>query len=147
MISARPRHRSKLATAIFDLFNPIPYGLFVGTLIFDSVYAITYNVFWAKGAAWLVTAGLVLAIAPRLINLVHVWFGPRGTATRVERLDFWLNLTAVIAAICNAFIHSRDGYGIVPLNVILSVITVGLLSIGHVAAAFDRFGAMEASRE
>jgi hypothetical protein len=31
---------------------------------------------------------LVLAIAPRLINLVHVWFSPRGTVPRVERLDF-----------------------------------------------------------
>jgi uncharacterized membrane protein len=88
MISVRPRYRSKLDTAIFDLFDPIPYGLFVGTLIFDIIYAITYNVFWAKGAAWLVTVGLVLAIAPRLINLVHVWFSPRGTVPRVERLDF-----------------------------------------------------------
>jgi uncharacterized membrane protein len=147
MISVRPRYRSKPATAIFDLFNPIPHGLFVGTLIFDIVYATTYNVFWAKGAAWLVTAGLVLAIAPRLINLGHVWFSPRGTAAPVERLDFWLNLAAIMAAICNAFIHSRDGYGIVPLNVILSVITVGLLSVGHVAVAFDRFGAMETARE
>jgi uncharacterized membrane protein len=58
-----------------------------------------------------------------------------------------LNLAGIIAAICNAFIHSRDGYGIVPLNVILSVIAVGLLSVGHVAVAFDRFGAMEAARE
>ena len=60
MISAAPRYRSRFATAIFDLLNPIPYGLFVGTLIFDIIYAITGNVFWGKGAAWLVTHGAVL---------------------------------------------------------------------------------------
>ena len=38
MISAAPRYRSSFATAVFDLLNPIPYGLFVGTLIFDIIY-------------------------------------------------------------------------------------------------------------
>jgi uncharacterized membrane protein len=147
MTSTTPRYRSRLATAVFDLFNPIPYGLFVGTLLFDIIYANTVNVFWAKGAAWLVTTGLFFAIIPRLINLGHVWLAPRYTVTRVEKLDFWLNLLAIVAAIVNAFVHSRDAYGIMPESVILSVITVVLLSVGQIALAFDKFGFKEAARE
>jgi uncharacterized membrane protein len=147
MTSTAITYRSRFAVAIFDLFNPIPYGLFVGTLIFDIVYAITRNVFWGKGAAWLVTTGLILAILPRLINLGHVWIGARRRVTSIERLDFWLNLLGIAAAIVNAFVHSRDAYAMVPLNVILSVITVALLSIAHVALAFDKFSYREAGRE
>lgn len=141
------RYRSRPATTLFDLLNPIPYGMFVGTLIFDIIYAANADVLWAKGAAWLVTIGLFFAIIPRLINLGHVWFGPHGTVRAVERTDFWLNLLGIVAAIVNAFIHSRDAYGIVPLGVILSVITVVLLSLGHIVMAFDKFGFKESARE
>ncbi|MEZ0605809.1 DUF2231 domain-containing protein [Paraburkholderia sp. IW21] len=147
MTPTSPRYRSRLATAVFDLFNPIPYGLFVGTLIFDILYASTANVFWGKGAAWLVTAGLLFAIVPRVINLCHVWLPSRYTVTSIEKLDFWLNLLGIVAAIVNAFVHSRDAYAMVPQNVILSVITVTLLSVAQIALAFDRFGFREATRE
>jgi uncharacterized membrane protein len=141
------RYRSRLVTAVFDLLNPIPYGLFVGALIFDMLYAVTDNVLWAKGAAWLVLGGLFFAIVPRLINLGHMWIPPRHAVTRIEKVDFWLNLLGIASAIVNAFIHSRDAYAIVPLNVILSTITVALLSIGQIALACDKFGFKEPARE
>lgn len=150
MTPLRPRYRSRLATALFDWLNPVPYGLFVGTLIFDIIYANTAVILWAKAAAWLVTVGLLFAIVPRFINLGHVWFGPRGTVTGPERTDFWLNLLGIVAAIVNAFVHTRDGYAMVPLAVILSVVTVALLSIAQVALALDkynRFSLPEAARE
>jgi uncharacterized membrane protein len=147
MISTSSRYRSRFATAAFDLLNPIPYGLFVGTLIFDIVYANTADVLWAKGAAWLVTVGLLFAIIPRFINLGHVWFPSRSARTSFEKLDFWLNLLGIVAAILNAFVHSRDAYAIVPENVILSVVTVALLSAGQIALAFDKFGFKEPARE
>ncbi|NKJ50848.1 hypothetical protein CIC12_29825 [Burkholderia sp. SG-MS1] len=147
MIPAIPTHRSKFFTAIFDLFNPIPYGLFVGTLIFDVSYAATRNVFWGKGAAWLVTTGLLFAILPRLINLCRVWLPSRYSVARLEKVDFWLNLLGIVSAIFNAFVHSRDAYAMVPLNVILSVITVASLSIGQIVLALGKSGFREAARE
>ncbi|MEK6425621.1 MAG: DUF2231 domain-containing protein [Burkholderia gladioli] len=141
MTSASPSYRSRFATAIFDVLNPIPYGLFVGTLIFDIVYANTANVLWAKGAAWLVSIGLVMAIVPRLLNLGHVWLPSRQPVLRIERLDFWLNLAGIVAAIANAFVHSRDAYAIVPENVLLSVITVVLLGLGQLTLALGKFNA------
>lgn len=142
-----PTWRSRLALAVFDLLDPIPYGLFVGTLIFDITYAVSRNVFWGKGAAWLVFTGLFFAIIPRLINLFHVWVPSGFPSSRIEKIDFVLNLLAIISAIFNGFVHTRDAYGMVPQNVVFSVITVALLSIAHLSHALDRFVSKEAPRE
>ena len=74
-------------------------------------------------------------MVPRLVNLVQVWITSRHAAVLPDKLDFWLNLFAVGAAIANAFVHSRDAYAMVPAGVWLSACTVILLSIGHVVMA------------
>ncbi|MCC8392207.1 hypothetical protein LJ656_06360 [Paraburkholderia sp. MMS20-SJTR3] len=143
----RARASAQLAAALFEWLNPIPYGMFVATLIFDITYMNTRNVFWAKGAAWLVTVGLLIAIIPRLLNFGHVWLQRRRPVSRLERVDFWLNLFAIAAAIVNAFVHSRDAYAMVPDNVILSMVTVVLLSISHVVMAMNRLARAEVVHE
>ncbi len=131
---AAPR-RSVVANAIYGLLNPIPYGFFVAALIFDIVYARTAVMLWMKGAAWLIAIGLLFAVIPRLVNLAQVWITARRTAIGADRLDFWLNLLAIVTAIFNAFVHSRDAYAVMPDGVWLSAVTVLLLSIGHVVMA------------
>lgn len=128
-------HRARVADAIYGLLNPIPFGFFVAGLIFDITYAHTAVVMWGKGADWLITLGLLFAVIPRLINLVQVWITSRRFATRVDRLDFWLNLVAIVAAIFNALVHTRDAYEVVPTSVWLSSCTVILLAIAHVVMA------------
>jgi len=127
--------RSPAASAIYGLLNPIPFGFFVAGLVFDSTYAGSGNMLWAKGAAWLVTLGLVFALIPRLVNLAQVWITSRHTALRAEKIDFWLNLAAIAVAVVNAFVHSRDAYSIIPAGVWLSAATVLLLSVSHVIIA------------
>lgn len=133
---AAPR-RSAVANAIYGLLNPIPFGFFVACLIFDITYAHTAVVLWGKAADWLVTLGLLFAIIPRLINLVQVWITSRRFTTRAERIDFWLNLVAIVVAIFNAFVHSRDAYEVVPTAVWLSLCTVILLAIGRIVIATE----------
>lgn len=135
MSSLAAPHRSVVANAIYGLLNPIPFGCFVAALIFDITYARTAVVLWGKGAAWLIVIGLLFSVIPRLINLVQVWITSRRFAMRADRLDFWLNLLAIVAAIFNAFVHSRDAYAVVPASVWLSVCTVILLCIGHIVMA------------
>ncbi|MDQ2763118.1 MAG: hypothetical protein M3Y22_06395 [Pseudomonadota bacterium] len=135
MSSLAASHRSAVAKAIYGLLNPIPFGFFVAALIFDIIYANTAVVLWGKGADWLLTIGLLFAVIPRLINLVQVWITSRRFATRADRLDFWLNLLAIVAAIFNAFVHTRDAYEVVPTSVWLSLCTVVLLSIAHIVVA------------
>jgi uncharacterized membrane protein len=138
--SAAPR-RSVVASAVYGLLNPIPFGFFVAALIFDLLYVRTAELLWGKGAAWLITFGLLFAVIPRLVNLSQVWISPWRSALRGERIDFWLNLAAIVAAIFNAFVHSRDAYGVVPAGAWLSACTVILLCIAHVHVAVQRSAA------
>ena len=133
-VHAVPR-RSSLANALYGLLDPIPFGCFVSALVFDILYLRTAVMLWDKAAAWLIVMGLLFAVIPRLINLVQVWTAPRGASLRMERIDFWLNLLAIVAAIFNAFVHSRDAYAVVPAGVWLSACTVALLAIGRVLVA------------
>jgi len=135
MSSLAAPHRSVLANAVYGLLNPIPFGCFVAALIFDILYVRTAELLWDKGAAWLITFGLLFAVVPRLVNLAQVWITSRRTAVRSDRIDFWLNLFAIVTAIFNAFVHSRDAYAVVPAGAWLSACTVLLLSIAHVFVA------------
>jgi uncharacterized membrane protein len=134
---AAPR-RSVVANAIYGVLNPIPFGFFVAALIFDIVYARSGEMLWMKGAAWLIAIGLVFAIIPRLVNLVQVWITSRRSALAGDRLDFWVNLLAIVVAVVNAFVHSRDAYSVMPAGVWLSVLTVLLLAIGHIVIAVQQ---------
>jgi uncharacterized membrane protein len=135
-MSYRPApRRSVVANAIYGVLNPIPFGFFVAALIFDVIYAKTGEMLWMKGAAWLIAIGLVFAIIPRLVNLVQVWITSRRSTVAAERLDFWLNLLAIVVAVVNAFVHSRDAYSVIPAGVWLSALTVLLLAVAHIVIA------------
>ena len=138
-MSLRPeQRRAIIAESIYGLLNPIPFGCFVAALIFDIIYSKTAVMLWDKGAAWLIVFGLLFAVVPRLVNLTRVWVTSRRTATRTDKLDFWLNLFAIVVAIVNAFVHSRDAYAVVPTGLWLSICTVLLLSIGNIVIAAKR---------
>lgn len=139
-IPASPR-RSVIASAVYGLLNPIPFGFFVAALIFDILYLRTGVMLWDKAAAWLIAIGLVFAIIPRLVNLAQVWITSRQSALRADKIDFWLNLLAIVAALFNAFVHSRDAYASMPTGAWLSAITVILMAIGRIGVAVQRTSA------
>lgn len=126
---------SALAVGLFELLNPLPFGFFAGAWLFDIIYTSSYEPLWTEGASWLITFGLLLAIIPRLINLAQVWFGKARLHGPGVQLSFWINLLAIILAIVNAFVHSRDSYAVVPAGVILSTLVVLLLAIANVQFA------------
>jgi uncharacterized membrane protein len=137
--AAAPR-RSAVANVVYGVLDPIPYGCFAAALVFDIVYSRSANVLWNKGAAWLIAFGLVAAIVPRFINLAQVWITSRRLSTGADKLDFWLNLLAIVAAIFNAFVHSRDAYAVVPEGTWLSLATVALLALGRAVRALQAAG-------
>lgn len=130
-----PPRRSAFALTLYELLNPLPLGFFAAAWLFDILYMKTFQVFWNQGASWLIVFGLLIAILPRIVNLVQTWWGARGEHVGAYRLDFWLNLLAILLAILNAFIHSRDAYAVVPAGVILSTLVVLLISIANVQLA------------
>lgn len=138
-MSLRPEpRRSVVADSIYGLLNPIPFGCFVAALIFDIIYSETAVMLWDKAAAWLIVFGLLFAVVPRLVNLTQVWVTSRRTATRADKLDFWLNLLSIVVAIFNAFVHSRDAYAVVPTGLWLSAFTVLVMSIGNIVVSVHR---------
>ncbi|TWI70031.1 putative membrane protein [Pseudoduganella lurida] len=135
MTSSTSSSRFRVSSAVFNLLDPIPFGFFVATLIFDVIYASNANVMWAKSASWLVSMGLLFAIIPQLINLAWVWFSKRRVRTRGAAINFWLNVIGIVAALINAFVHSRDAYAVIPDAVWLSVVTVVAMGIGRIILA------------
>lgn len=136
----------RVASTVFNLLNPIPFGLFVAVMIFDIVYANTAEVLWVKSSAWLVSLGLIFAIVPRLINLGFVWFG-KSRAPLAAKVDFWLNVVAVVTALVNAFVHSRDAYAAIPDAIWLSVATVVSMAIGRIVLAWQNISFKEFGHE
>ncbi len=136
------RRRSTVAAAVFGMLDPIAYGLFAGTLIFDALYLRTGVILWNHAAAWLITLALFVAVIPRSINVVQVWITARAWTTRSDYLDFWLNFIAIVVAIFNALIHSRDAFASMPEGFWLSLVTVVLLLFTHArrAVRFARAG-------
>jgi uncharacterized membrane protein len=143
MVPQTAQSSRRVWLALYGLLNPIPFGLFVGALAFDIAYFRTGEILWDKAAAWLIPLGLIVAIVPRLIDLGLVGLSRRGRVTRIDRLDFGLNLVAVIAAIVNAFVHSRDAYGSMPTGMWLSLLTVVLIAAGYLMKSW-RISNMEA---
>lgn len=135
MNAGRSSSTFSVASALFNLLDPIPFGFFVGVLIFDFAYASTATILWVKSAAWLVSIGLVFAIVPQLINLYRVWFDRRRVRARGEVANFWLNVVGIVAALLNAFVHSRDAYAAMPDALWLSVVTVAALGAGRILLA------------
>ena len=138
-LDAGPR-RNLAANVVFGVLDPLPFGCFAAALVFDVVYLRTANVLWNKSAAWLIVFGLVAAVIPRIVNLFQVWVTSRRFATGADKLDFWLNLLAIVLAIFNAFVHSRDAYAVMPAGVWLSVGTVALLVLSHALLAAQAAG-------
>ena len=132
MSSIIHKRSSTTVAVVFDLLNPIPFGFFVGALIFDLVYANSADVMWFKSAAWLITIGLFFAVVPRFINLFRVWFSHARPSTAYSKVAFFLYLLGIASAIVNAFVHSRDAYAVIPEGAWLSILTVALLIVGNV---------------
>ncbi|MGB9097761.1 DUF2231 domain-containing protein [Erwinia sp.] len=135
MSSQATSRSSCLAVALYSLLNPVPLGFFVAAWLFDIIYIYSTEIVWTRAASWLIAFGLVIAIIPRLINLVQVWVGqsyPQGSAIKIH---FWAWLLAIVLAIFNAFVHSRDAFAVVPTGAILSTLVVLLLLFANVQLA------------
>ncbi|MEI6001958.1 DUF2231 domain-containing protein [Paraburkholderia bengalensis] len=109
---------------------PFPFVCFVGTLLTDLAYWKTNDVMWEIFSDWLLLGGLVMAAFAVLAGLVDFLGNRRVRTMRIARLHVTGNVLAMILAVVNAFVHSRDGYtAIVPTGLTLSFLVVLLLSV------------------
>jgi len=89
------------------------------------MYWNTSNWQWANSSAWLITAGLVLALIATIFLIIDLLSRRAG---RVKWLSFLLVAAAALLSLLNVFVHSRDGWtSVVPEGISLSAIVTILL--------------------
>jgi uncharacterized membrane protein len=108
----------------------VPIVCFGGTLITDIAYSQTYNMQWANFSAWMLAVGLFVSIFVVITGLIDFLGDRRIRALREVWVHGLGNGLALILAIWNAFVHSRDAFtSVVPTGLILSFLTVLILAV------------------
>ncbi len=109
--------------------------LFVGALLSDWAYWVTYEVQWINFAAWLITSALLFA------GSALIWAAAdlvRATV-RKDRLRMLYTLvllaTFVIGSL-DALVHARDAWTTMPAGLTLSLVG-SLLALASVALGFS----------
>jgi uncharacterized membrane protein len=102
-------------------------ALLIGGFATDVMYAQTSIWQWANFSAWLIAAGLVLALVATLVLVVDFVI---GRARRIAWIPFLLVAAAALLSVLNAFVHSRDAWtSVVPQGIALSAIVTLLLAL------------------
>ncbi|WP_426418917.1 DUF2231 domain-containing protein [Bradyrhizobium genosp. A] len=110
--------------SIHRILTPFPVAYFTGALATDLAYWRTAHVMWEDFSAWLITAGLIVAGLALIAAVIEVATGRQRVA--------WARVTgyvlAVLLALVNVFVHSRDAYtAVVPTGLTLSALVVIIL--------------------
>jgi uncharacterized membrane protein len=112
---------------------------FTGALVTDVVYWQMPDVVWERFSIWLITAGLIMAGLAVIAYLIDLLSGRQIDRPALPRAVGYL--LAVLIALFNAFVHSRDGYtAVVPTGLMLSalVVAVLILTAGVASALANR---------
>jgi uncharacterized membrane protein len=99
---------------------------FAGALVTDLVYWQMPDVLWERFSIWLIAAGLIMAGFATVAYVIDL-----AGRKRIDR-PAWPRAIgyglAVLLALTNAFVHSRDGYtAVVPTGLMLSGLVVVVL--------------------
>jgi uncharacterized membrane protein len=99
---------------------------FFGALVTDVVYWQMPDVLWERFSIWLITAGLIVAGLAVIAYVIDLAAGRQITAPAWPRAIGYV--FALVLALVNAFVHSRDGYtAVVPTGLMLSGLVVLVL--------------------
>jgi uncharacterized membrane protein len=114
---------------IHPMFVPFAFACFVGALVTDLVYWRTANMMWETFSIWLITAGLIMGGIAAVAGAVDLLSNRRIPGLSPGWPYVLGNALALILALVNAFVHSRDGYtSVVPEGLVLSVLVVLILA-------------------
>lgn len=101
--------------------------LFLGGLLSDTAYYLTYETQWSNFASWLIAGGLLfasLALLFALVNLIRT-----GQRKRRPFIYMLLLLAICVVGFLNALEHAKDAWATMPLGLLLSVVVTVLACI------------------
>jgi uncharacterized membrane protein len=121
-------HLGLASQPVYATLVQFPAVCFIGTLLTDLAYWSTTNPMWETFSIWLLTVGCIVAAFAGIAGLI-TWFRYRHVRTLpFAGLHVIISIVALVLAIVNAFVHSRDGYtAVVPQGLTLSIIVVALM--------------------
>jgi uncharacterized membrane protein len=128
---------------LHEMLTPFPFAYFTAALLTDIAYWQSDEVMWERFSVWLITGGLVMSALLAIAAIIDLIGGKQKPA--------WLRvltyIVAVLVALFNVLIHSRDGYtAVVPTGMTLSavVFVIMLAAIsGGWALSYRRLGAKQ----
>jgi uncharacterized membrane protein len=132
--TAKPRGRP-----IHKMLVSFSAAYFTGALVTDVVYWQMPDVMWERFSIWLIAAGLIMAGLAVIAYVIDLLSGRQIDRPALPRAVGYL--LAVLIALFNAFVHSRDGYtAVVPTGLMLSalVVAVLILTAGVASALANR---------
>lgn len=110
---------------LHPLFIAAGSTLLMAALATDIMYWNTSNWQWANSSAWLIAAGLVLALVATIVLIIDFLTSRAG---RINWITFLLVAVAALLSLLNVFVHSRDAWtSVVPQGISLSAIVTILL--------------------
>ncbi len=110
---------------LHPLLASVPFTCFSGALLTDIAYWRTFNMQWANFSAWLLAVGLFVAVFAVIVGLIDFLADRRVRQLGLAWAYAGGNALALVLAIVNSFVHSRDAYtSVVPMGLILSALTV-----------------------
>lgn len=132
------------ATAIHPLHAVLlaaTVPLFLGGLIADIAYSMTYQIQWTNFASWLIAGGMVFTGFALLWAFIDLFRAGRRRARAVA--CFVLLLVTFAVGLVNSFVHARDAWGAMPEGLILSaVVTVAAVIATWLGYSSLRMGAV-----
>jgi uncharacterized membrane protein len=115
---------------LLPLLAAAPATCFTGALITDIAYWQSANMQWANFSAWLLAAGLVVALFAGIAAILDFILDARVRALGFAHEYAYGNVLAWLVAVVNAFVHSRDAWtSVVPWGLVLSALTVLILMV------------------
>src|SRR5712672_4525706 len=106
---------------------------FAGALVTDIAYWQMPDVMWERFSIWLIAAGLIMAGLATIAFVIDLAGSRRIARPAWPRMVGYV--LAVLLALTNAFVHSRDGYtAVVPTGLTLSALVVVVLVLTALVA-------------
>jgi uncharacterized membrane protein len=115
---------------IHPMLVPFPIVCFVGALVTDIAYASTAEMMWADFSAWLLVIGMIMGVLAGIAGLIDFLGNRMIRAHRQAWFHMIGNIIALLLALLNTLVHTRDAWtSVVPAGLILSVIVVLILCV------------------
>ncbi|NYZ12922.1 hypothetical protein HL658_10190 [Azospirillum sp. RWY-5-1] len=117
------RYDHRPATAIHPVHAVLlaaTVPLFLGGLIADIAYSMTYQIQWTNFASWLIAGGMVFTGFALLWAFIDLFRAGRRRARAVA--CFALLIVTFALGLVNSFVHARDAWGAMPEGLVLSAV-------------------------